>query len=39
MRADLDLTDKVIQMYNSGGAGAAPAAAAAPAAPKAVAKP
>src|SRR5882672_1572871 len=25
MRSDLDLTDRVIQMYNSGGAGAAPA--------------
>jgi outer membrane protein len=37
MRSDLDLTDRVIQMYNSGGAGAAPAPAgsggAAPAAP------
>jgi outer membrane protein len=38
MRNDLDLTDKIIQMYNSGAAGAAPAgsgAAPAPAAPKA----
>jgi outer membrane protein len=36
MRNDLDLTDKIIQMYNSGAVGAAPAAsgAAAPAAPK-----
>src|SRR5438105_3731875 len=43
MRNDLDLTDKIIQMYNSGVAGAAPAgsgAAALPAAPpKAAAKP
>ncbi len=43
MRNDLDLTDKIIQMYNSGVAGAPPAgsgAAALPAAPpKAAAKP
>ncbi len=31
MRNDLDLTDKVIQLYNSGGGGAAPASSAAPA--------
>jgi len=37
MRNDLDLTDKVIQMYNGGG-GAAPASSAAPAAPKPAAK-
>jgi outer membrane protein len=37
MRNDLDLTDKIIQMYNSGAAGApaASGAAVAPAAPKA----
>ncbi|MDB4994967.1 MAG: outer membrane protein precursor, partial [Myxococcaceae bacterium] len=35
MRSDLDITDKCIQLYNSGGAAApAPAAPAAPAAPK-----
>ncbi|HEX7602631.1 MAG TPA: OmpH family outer membrane protein, partial [Polyangiaceae bacterium] len=35
VRTDLDLTDKCIQMYNSGGAGAAPApAASGSAAPK-----
>jgi outer membrane protein len=42
MRTDLDLTDRVIQLYNGGGAGAAPAAAgsaAAPTPPKAVVKP
>jgi len=33
MRNDLDLTDRVIQMYNGGGGGAAPASSAAPAAP------
>lgn len=32
MRNDLDLTDKIIQMYNSGAPGAAPAASGAPAA-------
>ena len=41
MRNDLDLTDRVIQMYNSGAPGAAPAAsgAAAAAPPKAPPKP
>jgi len=41
MRNDLDLTDRVIQMYNSGAPGAAPAAsgAAAAAPPKAPTKP
>ena len=41
MRNDLDLTDRIIQMYNSGAPGAAPAAsgAAAPAAAKAPTKP
>ncbi len=34
MRADLDLTDRAIQAYNSGGASVAPKAPAAPAAPK-----
>ena len=34
MRSDLDITDKCIQLYNSGGAAPAPAAPAAPAAPK-----
>lgn len=35
MRADLDLTDRVIQMYNGTGSAAAAAGSAAPAAPKA----
>jgi len=35
MRNDLDLTDRVIQMYNGGGGGAAPASSAAPVAPPA----
>jgi outer membrane protein len=41
MRNDLDLTDRIIQMYNSGVPGAAPAASGAPAAapPKAPPKP
>ena len=40
MRNDLDLTDRIIQMYNSGAPGAAPAASgAAAAAPKAPTKP
>jgi outer membrane protein len=41
MRNDLDLTDRIIQMYNSGAPGAAPAASGAPAAapPKAPTKP
>jgi len=43
MRNDLDLTDRVIQMYNGGGAAAAPASSALPApaaaAPKPAAKP
>jgi len=42
MRADLDLTDRIIQMYNGGGAGAAPGSSAAPppaALPKTPAKP
>lgn len=34
VRGDLDLTDRCIQMYNSGAGGSAPAAPAAPAAPK-----
>jgi outer membrane protein len=39
MRADLDLTDRVIQMYNGGGGGgAAPASSVAPAAAKPAAK-
>ncbi|HMI84020.1 MAG TPA: OmpH family outer membrane protein [Polyangiaceae bacterium] len=33
MRNDLDLTDRVIQMYNGGGGGTAPGSSAAPAAP------
>lgn len=37
MRSDLDLTDRVIQMYNGTGSAAAPAGSAAPAAPKAAA--
>ena len=38
-RADLEVTDRVIQMYNSGGGGAAAPAPAAPAAPAKPAKP
>jgi len=38
MRNDLDLTDRVIQMYNGGGGGAAPTSSGAPAAPAAPAK-
>ena len=38
MRNDLDLTDRVIQMYNGGGGGAAPTSSAAPASPAAPAK-
>jgi hypothetical protein len=39
MRNDLDLTDRVIQMYNGGGGGgAAPASSVAPAAAKPAAK-
>lgn len=34
VRGDLDLTDRAIQMYNSGGAAPAPAPSGAPAAPK-----
>jgi outer membrane protein len=37
MRSDLDLTDRVIQMYNGTGSATAPAGSAAPAAPKAAA--
>jgi outer membrane protein len=39
MRADLDMTDRVIQMYNGGGAAPAAAGSAAPAVPKASGKP
>jgi hypothetical protein len=35
LRNDLDLTDRVIQMYNGGGAAPAGSGAPAPAAPKA----
>jgi outer membrane protein len=38
MRNDLDLTDRLIQMYNGGGGGAAPASSAAPTAPAAPTK-
>ena len=34
MRNDLDLTDRIIQLYNSGASGGSPASSAAPAAPK-----
>src|SRR3954453_4699631 len=39
MRSDLDLTDRIIQIYNGGGAGAAPAPTGAPVAPPAVKAP
>ena len=39
LRSDLDLTDRIIQIYNGGGGGTAPAPSGAPAAPPAAKAP